>query len=57
MTFPSPVTKDTRGAASSTSPDGTYERGSGRVNRKEAEALVVAPLERLRTSRAVRSAS
>ena len=49
MTFPSPVTKDTAVSFIHV-PEGTYERGTGRVNRKEAEALVSHLLERLRSS-------
>ncbi|WP_424362955.1 DUF3320 domain-containing protein [Methylocystis parvus] len=49
VTFPSAVTKDTAVSFIHV-PDGTYERGSGRVNRREAEMLVSHLLERLRTS-------
>lgn len=49
VTFPSAVTKDTAVSFVHV-PDGIYERGSGRVNRREAETLVSHLLERLRTS-------
>jgi Protein of unknown function (DUF4011)/REase_MTES_1575/AAA domain/Protein of unknown function (DUF3320) len=49
VTFPSPVTKDTA-VSFIHIPNATYERGTGRVNRKEAEALVSHLLERLRSS-------
>jgi hypothetical protein len=47
VTFPSPVTND-RAVRYVHVPGGTYERGSGRVNREEARAVVSNVLQRLR---------
>ncbi|SEH89064.1 AAA domain-containing protein [Methylobacterium sp. 275MFSha3.1] len=47
VTFPSPVTDD-RAVRLTLVPDGVYERGSGRVNRPEARAVVAEIVRRLR---------
>lgn len=47
VTFPSPVTDD-RAVRLTLVPDGLYERGSGRVNRPEARAVVAEIVRRLR---------
>lgn len=47
VTFPSPVTED-RAVRLTLVPDGIYERGSGRVNRPEARAVVAEVVRRLR---------
>ncbi|MEI6572569.1 MAG: DUF3320 domain-containing protein [Alphaproteobacteria bacterium] len=49
VTFPSPNTKDTAVSFIHV-PDGIYERGSGRVNRKEADKLVSHLVHHLKTS-------
>ena len=46
VTFPSPVTDD-RAVRYEHVPGGTYERGSGRVNREEARAIVKDVVQRL----------
>ncbi|WP_127076741.1 DUF3320 domain-containing protein [Rhodomicrobium lacus] len=46
VTFPSPVTED-RAVRFEHVPDGIYERGSGRVNREEARAVVADVVRRL----------
>ncbi|ADP69553.1 putative DNA helicase [Rhodomicrobium vannielii ATCC 17100] len=46
VTFPSPVTED-RAVRFMHVPDGVYERGSGRVNRQEAHAVVADVVRRL----------
>jgi very-short-patch-repair endonuclease len=46
VTFPSPVTED-RAVRYQHVPNGIYERGSGRVNREEARAVVVDVVRRL----------
>jgi hypothetical protein len=46
ITFPSPVTDD-RAVRYTHVPGGTYERGSGRVNREEARAVVKDVVQRL----------
>lgn len=50
VTFPSPVTDD-RAVRYVHVPGGAYERGSGRVNRVEAQAVVVDVVRRLRDPR------
>ncbi len=47
VTFPSPVTDD-RAVRLTFVPDGVYERGTGRVNRPEARAVVTEIVRRLR---------
>ncbi|MFH6780893.1 DUF3320 domain-containing protein [Methylobacterium sp. MA0201] len=47
VTFPSPVTDD-RAVRLAFVPDGVYERGAGRVNRPEAQAIVSEIVRRLR---------
>ena len=47
VTFPSPVTED-RAVRLTFVPDGVYERGTGRVNRPEAHAVVADIVRRLR---------
>jgi very-short-patch-repair endonuclease len=49
MTFPSPVTRDTAVRYVHV-PDGFYERGGAKVNRKEAEAVVAEIVRRLKAS-------
>jgi very-short-patch-repair endonuclease len=49
MTFPSPVTRDTAVRYIHV-PDGVYERGGAKVNRKEAEAVVAEVVKRMKTS-------
>jgi very-short-patch-repair endonuclease len=49
VTFPSPVTRDTAVRYVHV-PDGFYERGGAKVNRKEAEAVVAEVVRRLKTS-------
>lgn len=49
VTFPSPVTRD-NAVRYVHVPDGFYERGGAKVNRKEAEAVVAEVVRRLKTS-------